>query len=67
MDRGENPTITDPGKHAGRGSYVCIDAECVVRARKNGGLSRVLRKNIPAYVYDELKLEIEDRQKVKSG
>ena len=67
LDIDGNPRVTGAGKCAGRGSYICIDALCVGKARKNGGLSRVLRKNIADRIYDKLELEIEDRQKVSSG
>jgi uncharacterized protein len=61
------PVISGTGKQSGRGSYVCVNFECVARAKKTGGLSRALRAEIPPSIYGELELEIEDRQKVSSG
>jgi predicted RNA-binding protein YlxR (DUF448 family) len=67
LDREGKPGITSPGKHAGRGSYICADVECLRRAKQNRGLPRVLRKDVPAGMYESLELEIGDRQKVRSG
>jgi uncharacterized protein len=67
LDNTGHPVITRMGKQSGRGAYVCVDSECVGRAKKNGGLSRVLRGDIPPSIYGELELEIGNRQKVSSG
>jgi len=42
------------GKQAGRGAYVCADAECFAKARKTRALERALRCPIAAADYDRL-------------
>jgi len=67
LDKDGEAIMSGPGKHAGRGSYLCKDVTCVCRARENKALSRALRRDISAVIYDQLEREIEDRQKVTSG
>ncbi|MBR5579619.1 MAG: YlxR family protein [Lachnospiraceae bacterium] len=45
------------GKMNGRGAYLCKDAECLKKARKNRGIERSLKMAIPAEVYDNLEKE----------
>ena len=45
------------GKMNGRGAYLCKDAECLKKARKNRGIERSLKMTIPAEVYDNLEKE----------
>ncbi len=42
------------GKKAGRGAYICNNAQCLKMARKNRGLERAFSCKIPDEVYDEL-------------
>lgn len=45
------------GKKNGRGAYLCKSEECLKKARKNKGLERSFKMNIPAEVYDSLEKE----------
>ena len=47
------------GKKNGRGAYLCIQKECLKKARKNKGLERSFKMNIPETVYDTLDKEFE--------
>jgi hypothetical protein len=64
---GGGVAITGPGKHSGRGAYVCPSADCLRKARTKGSLSRKLRMNVTERLYEELELQIEDKQKVSIG
>jgi predicted RNA-binding protein YlxR (DUF448 family) len=46
------------GKKPGRGAYICPNAECLQKARKNRGLERSFKQQVPAGVYDKLLDEI---------
>ena len=48
------------GKKNGRGAYLCIQKDCLQKARKNKGLERSFKMSIPAEVYDALEKEFED-------
>lgn len=43
------------GKAAGRGAYLCLDPECLKKARK----SRAFDAPIPAEIYEQLTAELE--------
>ena len=45
------------GKKNGRGAYLCKSAECLKAARKNKGLERSLKVQIPTEVYEALEKE----------
>lgn len=47
------------GKKNGRGAYLCMKSECLRKARKNKGLERSLKINIPAEIYENLEEEFE--------
>lgn len=47
------------GKKNGRGAYVCKKIECLQAARKNKGLERSFKAQIPETVYDSLEKEFE--------
>lgn len=52
----EGGIAPDPtGKAAGRGAYLCEDAECVAKAAKNRGLERSFKCAVPGEVYAQLK------------
>ncbi len=56
----ENEICLDvTGKKNGRGAYVCRSRECLQMTRKNRGLDRSFRMNIPDEVYDALEKEFE--------
>ena len=48
------------GKKNGRGAYLCKSGDCLKKARKNKGLERSLKMNIPNEVYDSLEKEFEN-------
>ena len=48
------------GKKNGRGAYLCKSGECLKMARKNKGLERSFKMNIPNEVYDNLEKEFEN-------
>ena len=47
------------GKLNGRGSYLCPDIACLMKARKARSLERSLEVPIPEEVYDRLQKEME--------
>lgn len=47
------------GRKPGRGAYVCKDAECLRKARKNRRISHSLSCEIPDAVWDEMERELE--------
>ncbi len=56
----ENEICLDvTGKKNGRGAYICRSRECLQKARKNKGLERSFKMNIPNEVYDNLKKEFD--------
>ena len=57
----ENEICLDvTGKKNGRGAYVCKSRECLYKTRKNKGLERSFKMNIPNEVYDTLEKEFEN-------
>lgn len=46
------------GKKNGRGAYICANENCLQLAQKNKGLSRSLKVEIPADIFDELQGEM---------
>ena len=48
------------GRKNGRGAYLCMTRECLVKARKNRGLEKSFKMSIPAEVYDGLEKEYEE-------
>ena len=42
------------GRKNGRGAYLCMDKECLAKARKNKGLERSFKMSIPKEVYENL-------------
>jgi len=55
LDGGISLDIT--GKKNGRGAYVCKQEECLKKARKNKGLERSFKMQIPEDIYDNLEKE----------
>ena len=47
------------GKKNGRGAYLCMQKECLQKARKNKGLERSFKMSIPEEIYDTLDKEFE--------
>ena len=50
-------TLDKTGKKNGRGAYLCISKECLIKARKNKGLERSFKMSIPTEVYNNLEKE----------
>ena len=48
------------GRKNGRGAYLCMNKECLVKARKNRGLERSFKMSIPDEIYENLEKEFED-------
>lgn len=48
------------GRKNGRGAYLCMNRECLVKARKNKGLERSFKMSIPREVYENLEKEFEE-------
>ena len=48
------------GRKNGRGAYLCMDKECLAKARKNKGLERSFKMSIPKEVYENLEMEFEE-------
>lgn len=47
------------GKSPGRGAYICKSADCLMKARKTGRLTRSLDAEIPDEVFQKLVEEID--------
>lgn len=59
----EGPIVLDvTGKMNGRGAYLCKQADCLKKARKNKGLERSFKMSIPDEVYDSLEKEFESSE-----
>ena len=57
----EDAIILDTtGRKNGRGAYLCMNKECLVKARKNKGLERSFKMSIPKEVYENLEKEFEE-------
>ena len=50
------------GKKNGRGAYLCKTEECLKKARKNKGIERSFKMNIPSEVYDNLEKEFAESE-----
>ena len=56
----EGPIVIDTtGRKNGRGAYLCMTKECLVKARKNKGLERSFKMSIPDEVYEEREKEFD--------
>lgn len=49
-----NVEIDPSGRKNGRGAYLFVSAETIVKARKNKALERALKAPIPDLLYEEL-------------
>ena len=51
----EDEIILDPtGKKSGRGSYLCLNTECIKKAEKSKSLERTLKNVVPVDIYAQL-------------
>lgn len=48
------------GRKNGRGAYLCMNKECLMKARENKGLERSFKKSIPKEIYENLEREFEE-------
>lgn len=48
------------GRKNGRGAYLCMNKECLMKARKNKGLERSFKMSIPKEIYENLEREFEE-------
>ena len=61
LKTGEGESRLDTtGRKNGRGAYLCYSLECLEKARKNKGLERSLKTEIPQEVYERLEKEFEE-------
>ena len=51
-DKDGNISVDKTGKSAGRGAYICKDAECFKKVRKQKVLNRVFGQEVSDAVYD---------------
>ena len=51
--------IDPTGKAAGRGAYICLNAECLQRAKKSRALERAFSSKIEDDVYEGLTAAVE--------
>ncbi len=57
----EDEIILDmTGKKNGRGAYLCMNSDCLKKARKSKGLERSFKMSIKEEVYDALEKEFEE-------
>ena len=52
--------IDKTGKANGRGAYICNSPDCLEKAIKAKRLSRAFSAEIPAEIYDKLRVEIKN-------
>ncbi len=50
--------IDKTGKQNGKGAYLKLDSEVILKAKKNNALGRALNVEIPEEIYEELEKEI---------
>ena len=48
------------GRKNGRGAYLCMSKDCLIKARKNKGLERSFKMTIPQDIYENLEKEFEE-------
>ncbi|MBQ5996077.1 MAG: YlxR family protein [Clostridia bacterium] len=50
------------GKKAGRGAYICKDASCLKKARKQKRIEHAFSCEIPDKVYEQMEAELDSEQ-----
>ena len=53
------------GRKNGRGAYLCMNKECLMKARKNKGLERSFKMSILKEIYENLEREFEEGEHVR--
>ena len=61
-DPNGNVSLDLTGKKAGRGAYVCKNAECLKKARKKRAFERAFSVKIEDAVYDTMEEEISNAE-----
>lgn len=56
----ESIVLDKTGRKNGRGAYLCVSKECLIKAEKNKGLERSFKMNIPNDVYKSLEKEFDE-------
>ncbi len=51
------------GKMAGRGAYICPNAECLKMARKNRRIDKAFETTVPSEVYDKLEEQLKNNDR----
>ena len=51
--------LDSTGRKNGRGAYICISKECLLKAVKNRGLERSLKISVPKEVMEKLSEEFD--------
>lgn len=54
--------LDETGKKAGRGAYLCREAECFAQVRKARKLDRALKCAVPDEIYDTIEKELSSDQ-----
>ena len=61
LKTGEGEILLDTtGRNIGRGAFLCYSLVCLEKARKNKGLERSVKTEIPQEVYERLEKEFEE-------
>ena len=55
------------GRKNGRGAYLCMNKECLMKARKNKGLERSFKMSILKEIYENLEREFEESEHAKQN
>lgn len=59
--------IDPTGKKPGRGAYICVDSECLKKARKSKALDRALEVTISPEIWEVLEenfeIKVKEREK----
>lgn len=58
-DKEGSTSVDFTGKKAGRGAYICKNADCFEKARKGKRLEKAFEARIDDVVYDTLKMQLE--------
>lgn len=49
------------GKASGRGAYICLNADCLKKARKSRAIERAFSMQVPEEVYQALEQKMEEQ------
>lgn len=57
-------SLDETGRKAGRGAYICPNADCLAKARKKKSLERAFSAAIPPEVYEQLEKDLSNAEGV---